>query len=94
VVIAHPTTIRWSWSRTLAPGQAFDLRLWHISDSSPQGVAPPTQEKQLELDLSMTAAYQSHGEGFYYIDVVVVQLEPYRVLSRSFPTKVRLAASQ
>jgi hypothetical protein len=88
------TIVRWSWLGELAPGQGFDLRFWHVTDPFPLGVGPRTRDKQMEVDFAMTSAYLSHGEGLYYLDVVVVQLEPYLILSRSARIRVKLGASR
>ncbi|HFD38271.1 MAG TPA: serine/threonine-protein kinase, partial [Anaerolineae bacterium] len=71
------TTIRWTWDGQLAFNQGFEVRVWHTSESTPMGVAPPTAETQLTVNFGLTDAYRQHGEGFYYLDVVVVQLNPY-----------------
>ena len=88
------TTIQWTWSKELAANQGFEVRVWHASDSSPMGVAPPTTEKQLEMNFHLTPAYKQHGEGFYYLDVIVVQIEPYKILSHSFRIRVKTDPSK
>jgi hypothetical protein len=86
---SKPTTVRWSWSGALASNQGFELRFWHTSDSTPMGVAPPTIETQLEVNFGLSEAYRLAGEGNYYLDVVVVQISPYKVLSKSTPIRVK-----
>jgi serine/threonine protein kinase len=84
-----PTTIRWSWSGELGSNQGFEVRFWPTSGSTPMGVAPPTTQKQLEVNFGLSDAYRQYGEGTYYLDVVVVQVSPYKVLSQSGRIRVR-----
>jgi serine/threonine protein kinase len=90
----RPSTIRWTWSRTLGADQGFEVRIWHTSEATPMGVAPPTTETQLEMNLGLTDAYRQHGEGAYYLDIVVVQRNPYRVLSKSVPIRIKADPSK
>ncbi|MGD9146195.1 MAG: Stp1/IreP family PP2C-type Ser/Thr phosphatase, partial [Anaerolineae bacterium] len=80
-----PVTVRWTWSETLDAGQRFDVRFWHTSESTPLGVDPPTAEMQLDVTLAHTDAHLQHGDSTYFLDVVVVQGDPYTVLSESAP---------
>jgi serine/threonine protein kinase len=86
---SKPTTIRWSWGKQLGSNQGFEVRFWPTSESSPMGVAPPTTATQLEVNFGLTDAYRRGGEGAYYLDVVVVQISPYKLLSESNPIRVR-----
>jgi len=88
------TEVRWSWTQELDPNLGFQVRFWHVTDASPLGIAPPTAGMRLKFNVNATDAYQRKGEGFYYLDVVVVQLEPYQVLSRSAPIRVKTSASK
>jgi hypothetical protein len=90
----RPTGIVWSWSQALGPNQGFEVRFWHTSETTPAGAAAPTADTHLEVSLGLTDAYRWHGEGFYYLDVVVVQLDPYRVLSESAPVRVKTDANK
>jgi hypothetical protein len=85
----RPTTIKWSWSQKLGFNQGFEVRFWHSDDSGPLGIAPPTAETQLEVNLGFTEAYRRHGEGTYYLEVVVVQLNPYKILSKNARIRVK-----
>jgi hypothetical protein len=86
-----PTVVRWTWEQQLVANQGFEVRFWHTSESTALGVAPPTTQTELEVHLGLTEAYQSHGDNTnYYLDVVVVQLEPYKVLSKSAPHRVKM----
>jgi hypothetical protein len=84
-----PTDVRWSWSEALGPNQGFEVRFWHTSQKVPSGIAAPTTEMQLLVHFGSTEAYRLFGAGFYYLDVVVVQLDPYRVQSESAPIRVK-----
>ncbi len=84
-----PTTIRWSWSQQLGSNQGFEVRFYPTSGSSPMGVAPPTTQTQLEVNFGLSDAYRQYGEGTYYVEVVVVQVSPYKVLSESGRVRVR-----
>ncbi len=86
---SRPITIRWSWSGQLGSNQGYEVRFWPTSESSPMGVAPPTTGTQLEVNLGLTDAYRRGGEGTYYLDVVVVQISPYKLLSESNRIRVR-----
>lgn len=88
VASERETTVRWTWEGTLAANQGFQVRFWHASDPAPMGVAPPTTDYEIEVHFGMTDAYRVHGEATYYLDVVVVQIEPYKVLSRNKPIQV------
>jgi len=88
VSAVRPTTVRWTWSKALAFNQGFEVRVWHRLDQGPMGVAPATGETELELNFGYTETYKRHGDDSYYIDVVVVQLNPYKILSQSSPTMI------
>ncbi len=83
------TTVRWTWNQQLAANQGFEVRFWHTTDPAPLGVAPPTTAMELTINFGLTEAYRQHGEGTYYLDVVVVQISPYQVLSRSARVRVK-----
>jgi serine/threonine protein phosphatase PrpC len=89
VSAGEPITIRWTWSETLEADQEFDVRIWHTSEATPLGVAPPTTEMQLDVTLAHTEAHRQHGESTYFLDVVVIQGDPYAVLSKSAPVQIR-----
>ena len=91
---SRSTAVRWTWSGELVANQGFDVRFWHLTDSVPAGVAPPTEETELVVSFGATETYQRNGEGYYYLDVVVVQLDPYKVLSRSAPIQVKTDPSK
>jgi hypothetical protein len=82
------TLVQWTWSRQLGPNQAFEVRFWHPSES-PAGVAAPTTATQLDVQFGLTDAYRRYGDVFYYLDVVVVTLQPYRVISEGAPIRVK-----
>jgi hypothetical protein len=86
------TTVRWIWSQELAPNQGFQVRFWNRTDAAPMGVAPPVQGTELTVRFGDTTSYRSQGSDWYYLDVVVVQIDPYKVLSDSAPTHVRLGS--
>jgi serine/threonine-protein kinase len=89
-----PTTMRWTWEKTLAAGQGFEVRLWHTSTNTPTGIAAPVSDLQLTFNVHLTEAYLLHGEGTYYLDVVVVDLETHRVLTRSAPVRLKTDPSK
>lgn len=84
-------TIFWTWNGTLGANQAYEVRFWHTSESSPMGLAAPTREQELPARIYFSESYQRNGDGFYHLEVVVVQLEPYKVLSR--PGRIRVRAT-
>jgi serine/threonine protein kinase len=90
----HPTTVYWTWERKLATGQGFQVRLWHSSSNTPFGVDAPTTGQQLTFNVHMTEPYLIHGEGTYYLDVVVVEIGSGRVLSNSSPITVKTDPSK
>jgi len=83
------TVITWSWSQQLASNQGYQVRIWYATTSTPLGVAPPTTQTQLEVHFGLTDAFRQYGEGTYYLDVVVVQISPYRILSSSAPIRIK-----
>ena len=85
---SRPTTVRWTWSRALEFNQGFEVRFWHSKDSGPMSVAPPTDKMELEVNLGFTKTFQQHKDDVYFLDVVVVQLDPYKILSESSPIRV------
>ena len=89
VSAGRPTTVRWTWSGTLAFNQGFEVRFWHAKDRGPMAVAPATDKTELEVNFGFTDSYKLHKDDLYSLDVVVVQLSPYKVLSRSAPIRVR-----
>jgi hypothetical protein len=89
VSASKSTTVHWTWTREISAGQGYQVRFWHTSESSPMGVAPPVSGRQLEVHFGLTDAYRNHGEGLYHLDVVVVQEEPFQVLSESAPLRVK-----
>jgi hypothetical protein len=89
VSISKSTLVTWSWTQELASNQGFQVRVWHTGESTPLGVASATTRTELEMHFGLTPAYQQHGEGTYYLDAVVVQIDPYRILSSSAPIRVR-----
>jgi hypothetical protein len=90
VSLRRPTTVRWSWEQNLAANQGFEVRFWHDSDPAPMGVAAATTAQELEVDFAQTYAHKTHGESTFNLDVVVVQIDPYKVLSRGAPIRVTL----
>lgn len=83
------TEVRWSWSQALGPNQGFEVRFWHTSQTVPAGIAAPTTDTKQVVHFGSTEAYRLYGAGFYYLDVVVVQVDPYRVQSQSAPIRVK-----
>jgi hypothetical protein len=53
------------------------------------GVAAPTTALEMEVHFGLTEAYRRHGTDNYFLDVVVVQLAPHKVLSRSAALQVK-----
>jgi hypothetical protein len=90
VTIHRPALIQWTWSGQLSFNQGFQVRFWHTSSNTPAGITPAIAEYQVEVNLGDTEAYRMRGESDYYLDVVVVQLNPYRVLSRSSKIRIRV----
>ncbi|MBN1137324.1 MAG: PD40 domain-containing protein [Anaerolineae bacterium] len=90
VSASRPTTVRWTWSKTLAFNQGFEVRVWHRLDQGPMGVAPATDKAELELNFGYTESYKRHGDDFYFMDVVVVQLNPYEILSQRSSIQVAI----
>jgi WD40 repeat protein len=91
---SRPTTVRWTWSQTLAANQGFEVRFWHTQDSGPMGVAPPTDEGELEVNFGFTESFKRHKDDVYFLDIIVVQLSPYKVLSQSAPIQVHTDPSK
>lgn len=89
VSASKPMMVKWTWSQKLTFNQGFEVRFWHTSESAPTGIAPATAETQLEVNFGLTRAYRKYGHSFYYLDVVVVQLNPYKVLSKSSRIRVQ-----
>ncbi|MBN1658014.1 MAG: PD40 domain-containing protein [Anaerolineae bacterium] len=89
VSTSQPTTVRWTWSGTLAFNQGFEVRFWHQKDRGPMAVAPATDRTELAVNFGFTDSYKLHKNDVYWLDVVVVQLSPYQVLSRSAAIQVR-----
>lgn len=85
---SRPTAVRWTWSRTLAFNQGFEVRFWHSKDPGPMAVAPPTEKMELEVNFGFTESFQRHKDDVYFLDAVVVQLNPYQVLSKGTPVQV------
>jgi hypothetical protein len=54
------------------------------------GVAPATDKTELELNFGYTESYKRHGDDLYFLDIVVVQLSPYEILSQSSPIQVMI----
>ena len=71
----------------MGANQGFEVRFWHISEMEPAGVTAPTTDTHLEVYLGLTDAYRTYGDVFYYLDVVVVDIDPYRVRSASAPIR-------
>jgi hypothetical protein len=88
------TEVRWSWSQALGPNQGFEVRFWHTSQAVPAGIAAPTTDTRQVVHFGSTEAYRLYGAGFYHLDVVVVQLDPYRVQSLSAPIRVKADPSK
>jgi hypothetical protein len=89
VSASKATEVRWSWSQALGPNQGFEVRFWHTSQTTPAGIAAPTTDTKLVVHFGSTEAYRLYGASFYYLDVVVVQVDPYRVQSQSAPIRVK-----
>jgi hypothetical protein len=89
ISISKPTTVKWTWDGVPDVNQGFEVRFWHADDPAPMGVAPPTQEYQLSISLGLTQSYLKHRQDTYFLDVVVVQRDPYVVLSNSVPIRVK-----
>jgi hypothetical protein len=94
VSTTRPTDVQWSWSQALGPNQGFQVRFWHTSEANPVGVAAPTTASHLEVYFGMTEPYCWYGDGYYYLDVVVVDIDPYRVRSESAPIRVKADSSK
>jgi serine/threonine protein kinase len=88
VSVSRATTVRWTWTRSLAANQGFQVRFWNASDASPMGVAPPTSALEMAVNFGLTESYRRHGATTYYLDVVVVALDTNKVLSNSAPIQV------
>jgi hypothetical protein len=84
-----PTTVTWTWSRTLASNQGFEVRFWHVNEPGPMGIAPPTTATELTANFGMTDSYRTRGAGLYYLEVVVVQIDPYKVVSEAARIRVK-----
>jgi hypothetical protein len=88
-----PYRVEWTWpSRNLNQNEGFEIRIQPITGKTPmQGVAAPQKETYLNVGFNATDAYRVNGrQVLYNLEVVVVQLTPYKVLSRSAPVRIRL----
>ena len=91
VTSTGPTPVRWSWSGALGANQGFQIRFWHDLDSGPRGITAPLQQTELVVYFGATESFKYHGDSpNYNLDVVVVQIEPYEVLSLSSPIPVKV----
>jgi serine/threonine protein kinase len=89
VSASRSTVVRWTWERELGDNQGFEVRFWHADDAAPMGVAAPTTALEMEVHFGLTEAYRRHGPNNYFLDVVVVQLAPHKVLSRNATLQVK-----
>lgn len=89
-----PTTIRWTWSNTLKVNQGFEVRFWHVSEGAHETVAGPTTELELTFNVQFTPTYKRHGDEFYYLEVVVVQLDTGRELSQRARIRVHATVNK
>jgi len=87
-----PYRVEWTWSvRPLGDNEGFEVRLQDgAKKASPQGLAAPTRDTFLQVTFAATDLYKTYGRGLYYLDVVVVQVNPYKVLSRTAPIQIKL----
>jgi serine/threonine protein kinase len=84
------TTVKWTWSGQLGASQGFQVRLWWVADNTPLGVAAPVSQTEATISFGLTDAYLRHGDGLYYLDVVVVEVDTLKVLSLSAPIRVKV----
>lgn len=82
-----PVLFSWEWSGDLAPGQAFEVRLWKQGAQEHLGAAAPTTTGsggrwQQRIDVPMAPAVRQGGEGTYLWTVSVVETNPYRATGR------------
>ena len=89
----RPYRVEWAWPlRALGENEGFEVRIQPSTGKTPlQGVAVPQKETYLNVGFNATDAYRANGRVVVYnLDVVVVQLTPYKILSRSAPIRIRL----
>lgn len=91
VTLEMPLLVQWDWPGQLAFNQGFQVRFWHTSSNIPAGITPIISERQVEVNLGDTDAYRRYGESHYYLDVIVAQLSPFKVLSRTSKIRIRVA---
>jgi hypothetical protein len=84
--------VSWTWSGLpLGDNQAFELRMQPISGKTPyQGIVAPLRAMSLDVLFSSTPAYLANGRSDYYLQLVVVQLDPYKTLSLPATIRIRL----
>ena len=86
----RPYVIQWSWGiRSLNENEGFEVRLRTSLDSAPAALAAPNRDTSLGVTFAYSPIYD--GPGYYYLDVVVVQISPWKELSQpAGPIRIRL----
>lgn len=81
VALSGQVTFRWQWAGPpLEANQGFELRIWQEGQPYHYGAASPTQETQIQINLSAAYGIQQGTGGQYFWTVVVVQRDPYETL--------------
>ena len=77
--VSGMTTFSWQWNGpSLAPDQAFEVRLWKEGQPDHYGAAEPVRTTHTTLDVAGAYGVQLGGSGRYLWTVAVVQINPYR----------------
>jgi hypothetical protein len=86
---AKPYNIEWTWERALTENQGFEVRLRTALNVAPAALAAPVRGTALSVTFQYAPIY--HGPGYYYLDVVIVEMSTKEVLSRpAGPIRIRL----
>jgi hypothetical protein len=87
-----PYEVQWTWEgRPLAENEAFEVRLRADLKHAPQALAAPTKATSLGVTFGYSSVYL--GPDTYYLDIVLIQIDTKKVLSRpAGPISIRLLA--
>ena len=82
-------TVRFSWrwdGPPLGENQRFDLRIWsereEQTDPPGKGIAPTTQDMEIEANLQSVQVVQEHGAGCYFWTVIVVDVSSDKIVGK------------
>ncbi len=75
--VTGSTRFVWDWAGQLAPGQAFEVRIWREGNDHP-GAAEPTTASELRINVDDAAGVRAtqQAAGDYWWTVAVVRVSP------------------